>query len=89
MRKILARGISVLLVTSFMTTGAVGASAANGSGFATAEPSMLTAVMAGVQITPLLTVGDVLPNGYRYESIPDGISVRARGAGRVDLFVNH
>ena len=45
--------------------------------------------MAGVEITPLLTVGDVLPSGYRFEAIPDGISVRPRGKGRVDLFVNH
>jgi hypothetical protein len=59
------------------------------SGFKTGEPSMLTAVKTGVEITPLLTVGDVLPSGYRFEAIPDGISVRTRGQGRVDLFVNH
>jgi hypothetical protein len=45
--------------------------------------------MAGVEVTPLLTVGDVLPSGFRFEAIPDGISVRPRGQGRVDLFVNH
>ena len=61
----------------------------NSSGFKTGQPSMLAAVMAGVEITPLLTVGDVLPSGFRFEAIPDGISVRNRGAGRVDLFVNH
>ncbi len=53
------------------------------------RPAMLSPVMAGVQIDPLLTVGDVLPSGYRFESIPDGISLRTRGQGRVDLFVNH
>jgi hypothetical protein len=46
----------------------------NKSGFATGQPSMLTAVKPGVEITPLLTVGDVLPSGYRFEAIPDGIS---------------
>lgn len=61
----------------------------NTSGFTTAQPSMLTAVGTGVEITPLLTVGDVLPSGYRFEAVPDGISVRPRGQGRVDLFVNH
>ncbi len=61
----------------------------NKSGFKTAQPSMLTAVKPGAEITPLLTVGDVLPSGYRFEAIPDGISVRTRGQGRVDLFVNH
>ena len=61
----------------------------NNSGFTTGQPSMLSAVKTGVEITPLLTVGDVLPSGYRFEAIPDGISVRTRGQGRVDLFVNH
>ena len=50
---------------------------------------MLDPVKAGVAVTPLMTVGDVLNSGYRFESIPDGISVRTRGHGRVDLFVNH
>ena len=61
----------------------------NSSGFKTEQPSMLSAVKTGVEITPLLTVGDVLSSGYRFEAIPDGISVRTRGQGRVDLFVNH
>ena len=61
----------------------------NSSGFKTEQPSMLTAVKTGVEVTPLLTVGDVLSSGYRFEAIPDGISVRTRGQGRVDLFVNH
>ena len=61
----------------------------NASGFTTAQPSMLTAVKGGVEISPLSSVGDVLGNGYRFEAIPDGISLRTRGQGRVDLFVNH
>ena len=61
----------------------------NSSGFKTEQPSMLTAARTGVVVTPLLTVGDVLSSGYRFEAIPDGISVRTRGQGRVDLFVNH
>ena len=61
----------------------------NNSGFQTAQPSMLSAVKAGVAITPLLTVGDTLNSGYRFEAIPDGISVSTRGQGRVDLYVNH
>ena len=46
---------------------------------------MLTPVMAGVTVEPLLTVGDVLPSGFRFEAIPDGISLRTRGQGRVDV----
>ena len=34
---------------------------------------MLTAARTGVVVTPLLTVGDVLSSGYRFEAIPDGI----------------
>jgi hypothetical protein len=66
------------------------AMAAGNGGFKTAQPSMLTAIKSGVTVTPLLTVGDVFgDSGFRFEAIPDGISLRVRGQGRVDLFVNH
>ena len=59
-------------------------------GFRTSQPSMLTPVMPGASVTPLLTVGDTLRSGYRFESIPDGISVRTkRGHKTAELFVNH
>ncbi len=88
----LLRAFSVLLIASMLISPS-GAFAApidgNNSGFKTAQPSMLTAVMGGVQVTPILTVGDVLPSGFRYEAVPDGISLRTKGQGRVDLYVNH
>ena len=66
------------------------AMAAGNGGFKTAQPSMLTAIKSGVTVTPLLTVGDVFgDSGFRFEAIPDGISLRTRGQGRVDLYVNH
>ena len=77
---------AAVALTAMVTSAA---SADNQSGFKTSGPSMLTAVKAGVQVTPLLTVGDTLSSGYRFESIPDGISVMTRGEGRADLFVNH
>ena len=80
--------ISLLAVVMLVTTAGVPIGP-NNSGFLTSHPSMLDPVMAGVQVTPLLTVGDVLPSGFRFEAIPDGISVRTRGLGRVDLYVNH
>ena len=43
------------------------AMAAGNGGFKTAQPSMLTAIKSGVTVTPLLTVGDELPSGYRAE----------------------
>src|SRR5215212_12167515 len=85
-RTILACTALAAAITLSVTATAL---AGSGPGFRTAQPSMLSAVKAGVGIRPLLTVGDVLSSGYRFESIPDGISVRLRRRGRVDLFVNH
>jgi hypothetical protein len=83
-------GACAVLAVAMAASGTASALAGdNTSGFKTAQPSMLTPVMQGVTATPLLTVGDVLPTGYRFESIPDGISVRTKGQGRADLFVNH
>jgi hypothetical protein len=79
-------GLAVAITASGTTAAHAGH---NGSGFKTAQPSMLTPVMPGVTTTPLLTVGDTLPSGYRFEAIPDGISVRTKGRGRADLYVNH
>lgn len=82
-----------VLLAGFVAVSALAATTAfagdNDSGFQTSQDPMLTAVMPGVGITSILTVGDVLPSGYRFEAIPDGISVRTRGQGRADLFVNH
>ena len=89
MRKFRTSVVFAALVLSLVASGAMIAPAANDSGFRTAQGAMLTPVMPGVEVTPLLTVGDVLPSGYRFEAIPDGIAVRPRGQGRVDLFVNH
>jgi hypothetical protein len=79
----------LLILTLLFPAGVLAAPADKTSGFTTSQPSMLTPVMTGVQVTPLLTVGDVLPSGFRFEAIPDGISLRTRGKGRVDLYVNH
>ena len=78
--------VGVLAISAVVVTAA---SADNKSGFKTERPSMLTPVMAGVTVEPLLTVGDRLNSGFRFEAVPDGIAVRTRGQGRVDLFINH
>ncbi|MBL8057849.1 MAG: hypothetical protein JNK29_14190 [Anaerolineales bacterium] len=89
-RRPVLRLLTALVIAALVIAPAGAASAGdNRSGYQTSQPAMLTAVMPGVQITPLLTVGDVLPSGFRYEAIPDGIAVRPRGQGRVDLFINH
>jgi len=88
MRRRMAFACAVLAMATAVS-GTTAIAAGNG-GFKTGQPSMLAGVKAGVQITPLLTVGDVFgDSGFRFESIPDGISLRTRGKGRVDLYVNH
>ena len=87
-RRTIFRGTVLATAVTVFATGPALAGG-HASGFTTAQPSMLAAVKGGVEISPLLTVGDVLASGYRFEAIPDGISVRTRGQGRVDLFVNH
>jgi hypothetical protein len=87
-RKALYALAAVLAVAVLITTAALPA-ADNPSGYKTSQLAMLNAVMGGVKVIPLLTVGDVLPSGYRFEAIPDGIAVQTRGVGRVDLYVNH
>ncbi len=87
MRRRLAFACAAIALT--MAVSGTTALAANG-GFKTARPSMLTSAMDDVEITPLLTVGDVFgDSGFRFEAIPDGISLRTRGNGRVDVYVNH
>jgi len=88
MRTVLIRTWTLSMVMALVLSTA-GIAVANDSGFKTEQGAMLDPVMAGVEITPLLTVGDELSSGYRFEAVPDGISVRTRGNGRVDLYVNH
>jgi hypothetical protein len=87
MRRRMAFACAVLAMATAIS-GTTALAGGNG-GFRTSRPSMLTAVKKGVTVTPLLTVGDELPSGYRFEAIPDGISVRPVGRGLTDLFVNH
>jgi hypothetical protein len=76
--------LAVALIVS-----ATSALAVDPNGFTTEQDPMLDDVMEGVEIAPILTVGDELPNGYRFEAIPDGISVRLGTGGQIELFVNH
>jgi hypothetical protein len=83
----------VCLAFALVVLGVVvsaGPAVAKKDGFRTSRPAMMTpGDIPGVQITPLLTVGDVLSNGYRFEAVPDGISMQRKDHNRLDLFVNH
>ena len=75
-----------------VATGAVFATAATGQGgpgFKTSQTAMLTCPGCS-EVDPIITVGETLPSGYRFESIPDGISIgKSNGKGTVDIYVNH
>ena len=92
-------GVAVSAVAAMTAVAVAGA---NTSGFKTSRPTMLVpattllpgqqpqpGAVSGVTVEPIITVGDTLSSGYRFEAIPDGIALRPRGRGRVDLFVNH
>ena len=89
MQRKFSRAIAGLMAIFVLVTTAAASGGNNNSGFKTAQPAMLDEVMTGVTVEPLLTVGDILPSGFRFEAVPDGIALRTRGQGRVDVFVNH
>jgi len=86
MRNTLMLGV-VVAAAAVATAVALGAD--NPSGFTTTHRAMLTGVATGSTVEPIITVGDTMPGGYRFESIPDGIALKARGNGRLDVYVNH
>lgn len=85
----MSRRAAAAAAIASLLLSAVPAVGAGSPGFHTAHPAMLTPVAPNSTVTPLITVGDTLPGGYRFEAIPDGISIDPRGNGRVDVYVNH
>lgn len=75
--------------TALILVAGVAPASANPSGFRTDHDPMLEPVLEGAEVEALITVGETLPGGYRFESIPDGIALDTRGSGRVDVYVNH
>jgi len=51
-------------------------------------PAMVTPLAPGGDVKPIISVGDSV-RGYRFESIPDGISFSRNGRGTMDVYVNH
>jgi hypothetical protein len=80
-----------------LVAGAVGAlllsiapASAAGGGVKTSQPAMLRPLVAGITAEGLITVGETAGDeGYRFEAIPDGISLRVRGNGVAEVYVNH
>lgn len=58
--------------------------------FRTAAGAYLVGTVPGVEITPLATVGDIMPgSGEPFAPIPDGIGVWAGDDGVMNLMMNH
>jgi hypothetical protein len=87
------RVILALLGTTVVAVGGVaGSQAAPTPGFTTSKDPMITlgpGAPPASSVKAIISVGDTLPGGYRFEAIPDGLSIHPRGNGRVDVYVNH
>ncbi|MBA2742680.1 MAG: DUF839 domain-containing protein [Actinobacteria bacterium] len=81
-------GACLALAVAVIAVGSAGA--AGDPGFITEQESMLMlGDRADVEFKPIITVGETLPSGYRFEAIPDGISIYPRTRQKVDVYVNH
>lgn len=85
MSRIVQRTVPIAVLATAATL--LAATAGTGRA-ATSTPALLSPVAAGVEVKPLISVGDTL-GGYTFESIPDGIAVHRQSASRAHLYVNH
>jgi uncharacterized protein DUF839 len=76
------------VAAALVVTAAATADSDKKDGFKTAAPPMLIGVAPGSTTEAIISVGDMV-GGYRFESIPDGISLRRHDNNRVNAFVNH
>jgi hypothetical protein len=83
------RPLAVLfvLLAVAIATGTAGAGD-NDAGFKTTQAAMLTPLVNGSTVTPIITVGESVGK-FMFESIPDGISYTTNGRGTMDVYVNH
>jgi hypothetical protein len=81
--------LAALAAATLATVAAVAQSGTNAAGFHTTVPAMLDG-RNGATTEAIISVGDSLPDGYTFESIPDGISFsKLNGKGTADILVNH
>jgi hypothetical protein len=95
MRSALAHGLrahpraAAISAAAVLLFGTVPGAAAHG-GVKTDQAAMLTKLVDGVSVEALITVGETAgDDGYMFEAIPDGISLRLKGNGTAEVFVNH
>jgi hypothetical protein len=57
--------------------------------FGNTQDPMIRVLAPAKPTVPILSTGDTMPGNYSFGSIPDGIALRTRGQGRLDVIVNH
>jgi hypothetical protein len=82
-RASLAATVFCALAAAFVVSGALASH--GGPGVKTAKPPFLVGTAAGVVVDPILSTGDVVPNGqtpaYQMSGIPDGLGAYANKKG--------
>jgi hypothetical protein len=87
--------IAVALAAGAVAAATITSVASGGStaaGYNTSQAptvTLLAAAPTGSSADALIAVGDTMPGGFTFESLPDGVSLFPRGNGRADVFVNH
>jgi hypothetical protein len=88
-RTVLAVALGLLTIGFFAWV----AGAANDPGFKTARPTQLVPLAPGVEVDPILSVGDIIPTGqtppYQMSGIPDGLGAYSDRNGTMHVFMNH
>lgn len=86
--------LAAVIAVTAVATATAALAGGSASSFTTTVDPMLSCPSCGADVIPIITVGEELASGYRFEAIPDGVSVHARGddddeGGRFDLYINH
>jgi hypothetical protein len=80
----------VLFVATLMIgIGIMPAPAAHAAPFQTEARPQLVPLAPGVTLTPIVTAGEQLNDGFQFSGVPDGIGVFPAEDGLVEVFVNH
>jgi hypothetical protein len=82
MRKVIVAGTVMTAMVAIALVGIAGASHSD-VGVKTAKQPFLVGTAAGVQVDPILSVGEIVPNGqnpdYQMTGIPDGLGAYKKG----------
>jgi hypothetical protein len=85
--------VAIVAALGYMSAGHAKDSA---GGVGTSRPAQLVATAEGVEVTPILSTGDLVPSsdrllrrGYQMTGIPDGLGAYAKSSGTLSVLMNH